>query len=90
MHVLQDHLKTGYIISITARATNTLLKVANNGMVDCSGVTGVSKQVPDPDSQFEVMAPSGAQARAIRLRSVVYPQFFLAIVNGYFIGYVSV
>ena len=83
---MQDHLKPGYVISITARATNNLLKVTNTGVAECSGVR---KQPVDSDCQFEVMSPSGSQPRAIRLRSVAYPQFFLAIVNGYFIGYVS-
>ena len=83
----QDHLKVGFIISITARSTNSLLKVASNGMVECSGAL---KQSPDLDCQFEVVGPAGAaQPRAIRLRSVAYPQFYLAIVNGYFIGDVS-
>lgn len=84
---MQDHLKHGYIVSITARTTNTSLKVTNAGMVECSGVL---KQAVDRDCQFEVMSPSGSQPRAIRLRSVAYPQFYLAIINGYFIGYVSV
>jgi hypothetical protein len=82
----QDHLKVGFIVSVTARSTNRLLKVASNGMVDCGGVL---KQPLDMDCQFEVVGPAGAQPTAIRLRSVAYPQFYLAIVNGYFIGYVS-
>ena len=79
-------MKVGFIVSITARSTNNLLRVANNGMVECSGA---QKQPPDLDCQFEVVGPAGAQSTAIRLRSVAYPQFYLAIVNGYFIGYVS-
>ena len=83
---LQDNLKVGFIVSIAARSTNSLLKVASNGMVDCSGAL---KQPPDMECQFEVIGPAGAQPTAIRLRSVAYPQFYLAIVNGFFIGYVS-
>ena len=83
---MQDHLKVGFIVSITARTTNNLLRVANNGMVECSGTL---KQKPDLNCQFEVIGPGGAQPRAIRLRSMAYPQFYLAVVNGFFIGYVS-
>ena len=79
-------LKVGFIISIAARSTNSLLKVASNGMGDCSGAL---KQPPDMECQFEVVGPAGAQPTAIRLCSVAYPQFYLAIVNGFFIGYVS-
>jgi hypothetical protein len=86
MPISQDHLKVGFIVSITARSTNRLLKVASNGMVECSGVL---KQPPDMDCQFEVVGLAGAQPTAIRLHSVAYPQFYLAIVNGYFIGYVA-
>ena len=75
----------GFIVSIAARSTNMLLKMASNGMVECSGPV---KQPPDLDCQFEVVGPAGAQPNAIRLHSVAYPQFYLAIVNGYFIGYV--
>ena len=52
-----------------------------NGSVDCSGEGG---------SACEFTVVTAAQGgSAIRLRNVGQPQFYLGIINGYFIGCVS-
>ena len=52
-----------------------------NGSVDCAGEKGTA-------CEFTVV--SAAQGgSAIKLRNVAQPHFYLGIVNGYFVGYVS-
>lgn len=50
-------------------------------MVDCAGESGTA---------CEFVVVSAAQGgSAIKLRNVAQPHFHLAIINGYFVGYVS-
>lgn len=52
-----------------------------NGYVDCAGGSGTA-------CEFTVI--SAAQGGlAIKLRNVAQPHFYLAIINGYFVGHVS-
>ncbi len=55
-------------------------------MVYCSGLP--NQLNTNSAGQFEVVQ-SQYSAAAIKLRNLAYPQFYLAIVNGYFIGNVS-
>ena len=52
-----------------------------NGFVDCAGEKGTA-------CEFVVVAAL-RDGSAIKLRNVAQPQYHLAIVNGYFVGYVS-
>ena len=53
-----------------------------NGFVDCAGESGTA-------CEFVVMAAVKGGS-AIKLRNVAQPHFHLAIINGYFVGYVSI
>ena len=52
-----------------------------NGFVDCAGESGTA-------CEFTVVS-AGQGRSAIKLRNVAQPHFHLAVVNGYFVGYVS-
>ena len=77
----QDLLKPGYVVQIISKVCGKSLRVLENGYVDCAGESGTA-------CEFTVV--SAAQGRsAIKLRNVAQPHFHLAIINGYFVGYVS-
>ena len=52
-----------------------------NGSVDCAGEKGTA-------CEFTVVSATKGGS-AIKLRNVAQPHFYLAIINGYFVGYVS-
>jgi alpha-tubulin suppressor-like RCC1 family protein len=56
-----------------------------NGTVFC---TGNPQYVDNTPTQFEIVGSTYSNT-AIRFRSMAYPQRYLAIVNGYFVGNVS-
>lgn len=86
LSLLQLHLKIGNVVVLTSRTcTNKCLVVDANGMLFCNGNPLYVNHLP---SQFEVVGSTYSNT-AIKLRSVAYPQYYLAIVNGCFVGNVS-
>ena len=78
---LQSLLKAGYVVRITSKVYGKCLRILENGVADCEGGIGTA-------SEFLVLF-AGPQTSIIRLRNMALPQFHLAIVNGYLVGYVS-
>lgn len=74
-----DFLKGGYIVQVISKVCGKSLRVLENGAVDCGGASGTA-------CQFEVMR-SGPNLSAIKLRNVAQPQYHLAVIGGYFVGY---
>ena len=71
---------------LISRTCGKCLRVLDTGIVE---FTGNPVQEPEAACRLEVLASGGPNPRAIKLRSMLYPHFYLAIVNGYFVGYVS-
>ena len=67
---------------LTSRTYQKCLVVNSRGEVQC---TGSPRNANALESQFEVVG-SQYSPKAIRFRSVAYPHFYLAIMNGYFLG----
>ena len=73
------------MLLLIARPSLKSLVLDTNGVVHCNGI---ATQTNNVGAQFEVVA-SPYSNKAYKLRNIAYPQFHLAIVNGYFIGNVS-
>ena len=73
-----DRLRPGNIIQINSKLNNKNFRILENGAVDCLGDGGTS-------CQFTISA--GQTPNTIKLRNVAQPSRFLAIINGYLVGY---
>lgn len=74
-----DFLRGGYIVQVISKLCGKSLRVLENGVVDCAGDAGTA-------CQFQVMR-AGPNLSAIKLRNVAQPQYHLAVIGGYFVGY---
>ena len=68
-------------MQLVSKLTGKSLRVMENGLLDCTQNKGSA-------CEFTVAASAGNNS-AIKFRSVSQPQFYLAIINGYTVGYVS-
>ena len=83
----QDLLSEGNKVVLIARMCYKSILISPSGTLSIGSADKRSWKT-NPDCHFEVMAPDSSHQKAIKLRSVAYPQFYLANSNGYIIGYV--
>jgi hypothetical protein len=74
-----DFLKTGYVVQLVSKLCGKSLRVLENGVLDCGGDTGTA-------CQFQVLR-TGPNQSAIKLKNVAQPQYYIAVIGGYLVGY---
>lgn len=72
-------LKSGNVVQIVSKLCGKSLRILERGVVDCAGDAGTA-------CQFEVVR-TGPNLSAIKLRNMAQPQYHLAIIGGYVVGY---
>jgi hypothetical protein len=66
-------------VQLQSKLTGKSLRVLESGLLDCTVGKGTA-------CEFTV---AGGTNSALKFRNVAQPQYYLAIVNGYTVGYVS-
>ena len=76
----QELLKPGYVVQLISKLTGKSLRVLENGLLDCTINKGSA-------CEFTI-APARGRNSAIKFQNVAQPQYYLAIMNGFMVGYV--